>query len=71
MFCNQEIFFVSCMTSIFNFSNLKMPSCCSHYQQTKRLLLPVWGMRVEKSSVWAAVFQVFWTIQGKTMAKPS
>ena len=32
--------------------------------------LPVWGMRVEKLSVLAIVFQILSTIQGKTMAKP-
>ena len=30
----------------------------------------VWGVRVEKPAVWAIVFQVLSTIQGKTMAKP-
>ena len=31
---------------------------------------PVWGQRVKKPSVWATVFQVFSTTQGKTKAKP-
>ena len=32
-------------------------------------LAAVWGMRVEKPSSVAFVFQVFWTIQGKTKAR--